>query len=82
MTHISQDLHNAFPDDADALRHLKAEDAHFQALATRFETLDEEAHRIEEGQEPGTDDRLEAIKKRRLALLDEIAPLVAASKTA
>lgn len=80
MTHISQDLHNAFPDDAAALRQLKAEDAHFQALAVRFEELDEEAMRIGSGAEPGSDVRLEGIKKRRLALLDEIAPLVAAVK--
>lgn len=82
MTHISQDLHNAFPDDAETLRHLKAQDAHFQALAARFETLDEEAHRIESGLDPASDDRLEAIKKHRLALLDEIAPIVAAAKAA
>lgn len=81
MTHISQDLHNAFPDDAETLRQLKAEDAHFQALASRFEALDEAARRIEDGLEPASDDRLEAIKKRRLALLDEIAARVAAAKT-
>jgi uncharacterized protein YdcH (DUF465 family) len=80
MTHISQDLHNAFPDDAAALRQLKAEDAHFQALAARFEDLDEEAQRIASGAEPASDARLEDIKKRRLALLDEIAPLVTAAR--
>ena len=82
MTHISQDLHNAFPDDADTLRHLKANDARFQALAGRFETLDEEARRIEDGTDPAADARLEDIKKRRLVLLDEIAAVVAAAKAA
>jgi uncharacterized protein YdcH (DUF465 family) len=80
MRHISQDLHNAFPDDAEALRRLKAEDAHFQALAARFEAFDEEVIRIQSGQEAASDERLEAIKKHRLALLDEIAPLVAAAR--
>jgi uncharacterized protein len=82
MTHIAQDLHNAFPDDAETLRVLKAEDAHFQALAARFEALDAEADRIDQGLEPASDERLEAIKKHRLAILDEIAPIVAAAKAA
>jgi len=80
LSHISQDLHNAFPDDAEVLRQLKASDAHFQALAARFEELDEEAHRITGGAEPASDVRLEELKKRRLALLDEIAVLVTAAK--
>jgi uncharacterized protein YdcH (DUF465 family) len=82
VSHISQDLHNAFPDDAAVLRRLKAEDAHFQALSARFDALDEEARRIEAGLEPASDARLEELKKHRLALLDEIAPLVAAAKGA
>jgi uncharacterized protein YdcH (DUF465 family) len=80
MTHIPQDLHNAFPADADILRKLKIEDAHFQHLAARFEALDDEADRIDEGLEAASDDRLELIKKQRLALLDEIAPIVAAAR--
>lgn len=80
MSHLSQDLHNAFPDDAETLRRLKASDAHFQALSERFDALDEEARRIETGTEAASDARLEDIKKRRLALLDEIAALIAAEK--
>jgi uncharacterized protein YdcH (DUF465 family) len=82
MTHISQDLHNAFPDDAETLRQLKADDAHFQALAARFEAIDDEARRIDEGQEAASDERLEAIKKTRLAVLDEIAVIVAGARAA
>jgi uncharacterized protein len=82
MTHIPQDLHNAFPADADTLRRLKAEDAPFRQLAERFEALDAEADRIEEGLAAASDERLEHIKKQRLALLDEIAPLVAAARQA
>jgi uncharacterized protein YdcH (DUF465 family) len=82
MTHIPQDLHNAFPGDADILRSLKVEDAHFQHLAGQFEALDNEAIRIDEGLAAASDDRLELIKKQRLALLDQIAPIVTASRTA
>lgn len=81
MTHISPDLHNAFPDDADVLRRLKAENAHFQTLAARFEAFDGEARRIVAGLEAASDERLEDLKKHRLALLDEIAPIIAAAKT-
>ena len=80
MSHLSQDLHNAFPDDTETLRRLKADDAHFQALSARFDALDAEARRIEAGLEPASDARLEEIKKHRLALLDEIAVLVAAER--
>lgn len=82
MTHIPQDLHNAFPGDADVLRQLKTENTHFQHLAMRFEALDDEADRIDEGLEAASDERLELIKKQRLALLDEIAPIVAAARHA
>jgi len=81
MTHISRDLHNAFPDDSETLRALKATDTHFQALVARFEALDDEAHQIEAGTNAASDERLEVIKKHRLAILDEIAAIVAA-KTA
>jgi uncharacterized protein len=82
MTHIPQDLHNAFPGDADVLRQLKLDDGHFQHLAARFEALDDEAVRIDKGLEAASGERLELLKKQRLALLDEIAPLVAAARQA
>ena len=43
MSHISQHIHDAFPDAAEAISRLKTEDAHFQALAAQFEALDDEA---------------------------------------
>ena len=80
MTHISQDLHNAFPGDEALLRRLKADDRHFMALAERFDSLDAEALRIESGAEAASDFRLEEIKKHRLALLDEIAAYLATAR--
>jgi uncharacterized protein YdcH (DUF465 family) len=82
MTHIPPDLNKTFPADADILRKLKVEDAHFQHLAARFEALDDEANRIDQGLAAASDERLERIKKQRLALLDEIAPIVAAARAA
>ncbi len=79
MTHIPQALHDVFPGNEDALRRLKTDDAHFQALAEQFEAIDDEAAKIDAGDEPASDVRAEALKKRRLAVLDEIAVLVAAA---
>ncbi len=77
MSHIPQALHDAFPQASGALQALKIGNAHFQALAEQFDALDTEAAHIEAGEEPASDARLEEIKKHRLAILDEIATLVA-----
>ena len=77
---LHKDLHNAFPNDAKMLHALKAADPEFQALAARFDELDEEAANIDAGDEVASDERLETIKKQRLAILDEIAVLIATHK--
>ncbi len=77
MTHVSQHLHEAFPDHEALLRRLKADDLPFQELAQRFETLDNEIHQANAGDDPASDERTEAMKKQRLALLDEIAAYLA-----
>lgn len=76
-TDIRDTLHSLFPKDADAIHALKLDNAHFRALADRFETLEKEVHRIEAEIEPASDDRAEALKRSRLATLDEIAAMLA-----
>ncbi len=82
MTHIPQSLHEAFPAEADLLRQLKAEDRHFQLLASRYDEIDQQILQMEAGEDPATGERLEEVKKQRLALLDEIASLIASQTTA
>ncbi len=82
MTHISQHIHDAFPADAEAITRLKTENAHFRMLAGQFEVIDHEAADAASGTDPATDARTEALKKRRLALLDEIAGLISHSRSA
>ncbi|MBT2185474.1 YdcH family protein [Sphingobium nicotianae] len=72
-----QTLHSLFADHGDALHALKLDDAHFRALAERHDALSKEIHRIETEIEPASDDRLELLKKERLAVLDEISGLIA-----
>ena len=76
MSHVSPHIHDAFPADAEAITRLKIDSAHFRHLAEQFEAIDDEAAEAETGVDPATDVRTEALKKRRLALLDEIAVLI------
>lgn len=80
MSHVPNDLHDIFSADADLLHRLKLEDSHFQRLAARHHDLNREIHRIESDIEPASDDVLEALKKDRLALLDEVAQIIAKAK--
>jgi uncharacterized protein YdcH (DUF465 family) len=73
MTHISQHIHDAFPGDADIITRLKTESGHFRNLAAQFDVIDHEAA---EAADTATDARTEALKKRRLALLDEMAVVI------
>ncbi len=80
MSHTPHDLHAEFPADADILHRLKLEDRHFQTVAERYHELNRDIHRAESDIEPTSDDRLEELKKQRLALLDEVADIISKAK--
>ena len=82
MTHTPHDLHAEFPDDGAALHALKMNDAHFRRRADHYHDINREIHRIEAEVEPASEARVEDLKKRRLALLDEIAAMITATKGA
>ncbi|MCU0949309.1 MAG: DUF465 domain-containing protein [Porphyrobacter sp.] len=95
MSHTPHELADEFPADsvlihrlkaADAhfarLARLKAADAHFARLAARHHDINREVHRIEAGVEAAGDERLEALKKERLALLDQISAELSRARTA
>lgn len=73
MSHVAHELHEEFPDQAEAIHALKAENAHFARLAEEYHTLNRAIHRMETNVEPVDDATLEDAKKKRLALKDEIA---------
>lgn len=77
--HTPHELHDAFPQDAEAMHQLKLTNAHFAKLAERHHTVNREIHRIETEIDAASDDRLEALKKERLHLLDEIAAMLDAA---
>ncbi len=80
MSNTPHDLHAEFPDDGEALHRLKLEDAHFRNLADQYHEVNDEIHRSDAEITPVSDEHSEELKKRRLALLDEISGLVTAAK--
>lgn len=74
MSNTPHELHDSFPHAADRIHRLKQNDAHFARLADEHHSLNREIHRIETEVEAASDTRLEALKKQRLALLDQIVP--------
>jgi uncharacterized protein len=74
------DLHSEFPNDGDILHALKLDNAHFRALSDRYHENNREIHRIEAEVEAASDERLEGLKKQRLAMLDEVAAMISAHR--
>ncbi|WDA42579.1 YdcH family protein [Erythrobacter sp. BLCC-B19] len=79
--HTPNELADTFPGDAAALHRLKQENAHFARLAERHHEVNRAIHRIETETEAASDERLEALKRERLHLLDEIAAMLETAPT-
>lgn len=77
MSHVPHSLHDEFPQHAELLHRLKVSDTHFQTLADNHHDVNREIHRIESGVEAASDERLEDLKKQRLALIDQVAAIIA-----
>ena len=75
-------LHHEFPEYHDAIHALKMGDAHFLKLFNRYDELDHEINRIEQGVENTSDDYLEGIKFKRLRLKDELYGMLKKHATA
>ena len=73
MSHTPHELINEFPDRGDRIHELRLGDAHFAKLSDEYHVINREIHRGETNVEPMDDVHLEDLKKKRLALLDEIS---------
>lgn len=80
MSHVPHELHEEFPEAAEAIHALKGANAHFARLADEYHSVNRQIHRIEAEIEPTSDEVLEDLKKQRLYLKDEIAAMIAASQ--
>ena len=76
MSHVPHDLTEFFADQVDRLHDLKTTDPHFARLHEEYHDLNRRIHRAETDIEPTSDPAIEDMKKRRLALLDEITTMV------
>jgi uncharacterized protein len=65
-------LINEFPEMRENIHTLKTTNHHFARLFAEYDTVEHDVHRIESGAEAASDERLEALKKQRLKLKDEL----------
>ncbi|MGG7567279.1 YdcH family protein [Rhodovulum sp. DZ06] len=79
MSHTPHALADQLPDQAEAISARKQSDPHFARLADEYHELNREIHRGETNVEPMDDMHLEELKKKRLALLDQIKGMLEAA---
>ena len=72
MQHEHHDLVHEFPEYREKIHNLKTTNSHFKRLFDDYHILDKEVYRVENDIEPASDTTLEDLKKRRLALKDEL----------
>lgn len=65
-------LISELPEYKEKIHELKMSNHHFAKQYSEYEDLDKEIHRIEIGETPDSDQYLEDLKKKRLALKDEL----------
>lgn len=80
--HTPNELTSIFARDRELVTQLKQEDAHYARLADEYHEVNREVHRIEAETEAASDERTETLKKKRLALLDEITAIVSKAREA
>lgn len=78
----AHDLHSEFPEHGEAIHALKVSNAHFVRLFDDYHSVNREVLRFEEGVEHASDADVEAAKKRRLQLKDELYAMLRDCTTA
>ena len=78
MSNTPHELAEEFPEEAGKIHALKASNAHFAKLADEYHELNREIHRIETDVEPVSDEHQTDLRKKRMALKDEIYAMLKA----
>ena len=65
-----------FPEYRDLITKLKTTDHHFLHLFDKHNALDQKIKNMEAHLEPGTPDEIEVLKKKKLAIKDELYTLL------
>lgn len=71
-------LTNEFPELKDKIHALKLSDHHFARRFEEYNDLDREVRRLEGEGSPKADETMEELKKKRLALKDELYQMLTA----
>ena len=72
MSHTPHELAADFPDFAEKIQELKLSDAHFAKLHEAYHEVNRKVHRAETDVEPTGDEEMEAMRRERMRLKDEI----------
>ena len=72
------DLIHELPEYKERIHELKVSNENFAHKFEKYHELDHEVLRVEEGVETTSDDYLEELKKKRLALKDELFSMIKA----
>ncbi|MGJ3263977.1 MAG: YdcH family protein [Salinarimonas sp.] len=76
MSHVPHELAEEFPEAAERIHALKTSNAHFARLADEYHELNREIHRIETRVEPTSEEVEQDLRRKRVALKDEIAAML------
>jgi uncharacterized protein YdcH (DUF465 family) len=71
-------LSHEFPELKDRIHTLKTSDHHFARRFDEYNELDREVRRLEDEGSPRADETMEDLKKKRLALKDELYKMLTA----
>ncbi|MFC7331785.1 MULTISPECIES: YdcH family protein [Rhodospirillales] len=74
------DLLHEFPEHRDRIHELKATNNHFARLFDEYHEVDQSIHRMVDNIEPACDERMEAMKRHRLHLKDELYAMMKAAE--
>lgn len=78
MSNTPHELSEEFPEMADKIQAMKTSDAHFARLAEEYHQVNRDVHRAEENIEPTDDFNEQELRKKRMALKDEIFRMLSA----
>lgn len=79
MSHTPHELAEEFPGSVDLIHQLKLENAHFARLAEEYHEVNRAVHRAESLVEPVSEVHEQELRRKRMALKDEIARMLSTS---
>lgn len=72
MSNTPHELHEEFPDKAQAIHALKEANSHFAKLVEEYHEVNRAVHRAETRVEPTSDEVEAALRQKRMRLKDDI----------